>query len=375
MSGLRPALLAPAFFPEVRRGGERIVRELADELVAQGDRPRLITSHPGRPSTAVEDGLEVVRNWRPPDGRLRRRELEDHLTHVPFSYLSLTRGDDDLAHAFYPTDALAAARWSARTCRPAILTFLGVPHRRGLAMRRGRAEILERALAGCAAVTVLSRTAADAMRRWVGAEARVIHPGVRLHVFRPDPAERAEAPTIACLADPSAENKRVPLLIEAFLRLRRARPDARLLLMRPDDPRLAAQLAAADGVDLVAPGWRPEAVAEVYRAAWVTALPSYGESFGIVLVESLACGTPVVAARSGAVPEVVDGDSIGRLFTEPDPDELARALDDALDLSQDPATSTACRARAEDFSTQRMGDEYAALYEELLRASRGGGSS
>ncbi|HEX8649119.1 MAG TPA: glycosyltransferase family 4 protein [Thermoleophilaceae bacterium] len=362
---LRPALLAPSFFPEVRRGGERIVRELADELVAHGHRPWLITSHPGRPSHTVEDGLEVTRNWRPPAGRLRRREVEDHLTHVPLSYLTLVRGQAALSHATYPTDALASTRWSARTGRPSILTYLGVPHRRGIATRRHRAEILLRAVRGSDAVTVLSRTAADAMRRWVGAEARVIHPGVKLDAFAPG-GVRDEVPTIACLADPTAENKRVPLLVEAFLRLRRDRPDARLLLMRPDDPVLAARLAAPDGVELVSPGWRPEAVAEVYRRAWITALPSWGESFGIVLVESLACGTPVVGSDLGAIPEVVDSESVGRLFSGDSPEAVARALAEALELAADPGTATACRAHAERFSTQRMGEEYLALYRELL---------
>ena len=47
------------------------------------------------------------------------------------------------------------------------------------------------------------------------------------------------------------------------------------------------------------------------------ALPSVDEAFGLVLVESLAAGTPVVAARSGACPEIVTDDLIGRLF-EPD---------------------------------------------------------
>lgn len=362
---LRPALLAPSFFPEVRRGGERIVRELADELVAAGHRPWLITSHPGPPSHTVEDGLEVTRNWRPPAARLRRREVEDHLTHVPFSWLTLVRGQAALAHSFYPTDALAGIRWAKRAGRPTILTYMGVPHRRGIAMRRHRAEILTRAVRESGAVTVLSRTAADAMRRWVGAEARVIHPGVDLDAFAPG-GERDPEPTIACLADPTAENKRVPLLVEAFLRLRRERPGARLLLMRPDDPVLAARLEAPDGVELVAPGWRPEAVADVYRRAWVSALPSWGESFGIVLVESLACGTPVVGSDLGAIPEVVDDDAVGRLFGGDSPDALARALAEALELSGEPGTQAACRAHAERFSTRRMGEEYLALYRELL---------
>src|SRR4051794_1062625 len=111
---MRIALLSPCFWPEVRRGGERFVRDLADGLLARGHHPRLITSHPGPPSRTVEDGLPITRHWRPPDGLLRRRNFETYTTHVPFSYASLLAGDYDVAHALYTTDALAAARWSKR---------------------------------------------------------------------------------------------------------------------------------------------------------------------------------------------------------------------------------------------------------------------
>ncbi len=60
-------------------------------------------------------------------------------------------------------------------------------------------------------------------------------------------------------------------------------------------------------------------------------LPSVDEAFGLVLVESLAAGTPVVAARSGACPEIVTDDAIGRLFEPDDADDLARAMGEAID--------------------------------------------
>jgi glycosyltransferase involved in cell wall biosynthesis len=358
---LRVAILSPAFWPEVRRGGERLVRELADGLIARGHRPRLLTSHPGRPASTVEDGLPVERAWRPPDGRLRRRAFEDHLTHVPFSYLGLVRGDDDLAHAVHGPDALAAARWSRRTGRPSVFTFLGLPTRTGIAQRRLRPEILWRAAREAAATVAISRTAADGFRRWLGVEARVIHPGVDLDAFAPG-GRRAEQPTIVCMADASVEAKRVPLLVEAFAVVRRERPGARLLLQAPLDPRLAA----ADGVEPVDPGGDRAALADLYRSAWVSALPSWGEAFGLVLVEALACGTPVVGSDRGAIPEVVDRDSVGRLFEGDDPRAVATALLEALELATDPATPTACRARAADFSTDRMAEEYLRLYGELV---------
>jgi glycosyltransferase involved in cell wall biosynthesis len=139
---VRVALLAPTYWPEVRRGGERMVHDLATGLAGRGHGVRILTSHPGRPSSAVEDGVRVERAWRPPDGRLRRRGYEDHLTHLPFTYAALRRGDDDLAHAVHHADATAAIRWARATGRPVAWTFLGVPHRVGLAGRRRRLDLV-----------------------------------------------------------------------------------------------------------------------------------------------------------------------------------------------------------------------------------------
>src|SRR5204863_3420035 len=54
---VRIALLHPCFWPEVRRGTERVIRELADGLLARGHEPVLITSHPGETLRNLEDGL------------------------------------------------------------------------------------------------------------------------------------------------------------------------------------------------------------------------------------------------------------------------------------------------------------------------------
>jgi D-inositol-3-phosphate glycosyltransferase len=360
---LRIALLNPCFWPEVRRGSERLARELADGLIARGHSVHLITSHSGRPSRQAEDGLEVIRNWRPPSGRLRRRLFEDHLTHVPFSYLSLRRGDYDVAHALYPTDGLAAARWTERTGRPSILSYMGIPHRRSLADRRWRIATVRRAIAGCSAVTSLSQAADRGFRRWLGVGTRVIPPGVDLEAFRPG-GERSAEPTILFTSSASDPRKRFDLLVAAFELVRKERPDTRLLV---SDHSAGPATTSAAGVELVNVDGRG-ALAEAYRRAWVTALPSLDEAFGLVLVESMACGTPVVASRSGALPEVVERDEVGRLFDGDDPSELARALEAGLELCGDAATPRACRRRAEDFSIDRTVAAFEALYSELADA-------
>jgi glycosyltransferase involved in cell wall biosynthesis len=363
--GVRIAMLAPCFWPEVRRGGERFVRDLASGLIARGHQPRLITAHRGRPTRSVDEGLPIARHWRPADSTLVRLGVQRYMTHLPFSYLSLVCGDDQIAHAMYGTDALVAARWTGRTGRPSIFFYQGVPNPAEFAGRRLGARVVERAVKGCTTVTIGSRTAAEACRRWLGVEPRVISPGVDLDAFTPG-AGRAPTPTIWCGAAYEEPRKRVPMLIQAFPLVRRSRPNARLLLRRPHDPGVAAMLDEMPGVELREETADPRAISRIYREAWVSVLPSYGESFGLVLVEALACGTPVVGSRQDALPEIVNSDEIGRLFWPDDEEGLARALLEAFELAGDPSVSAACRSRAEDFSMDLCVDRHVALYRELL---------
>jgi glycosyltransferase involved in cell wall biosynthesis len=139
--------------------------------------------------------------------------------------------------------------------------------------------------------------------------------------------------------------------------------------VRPGDPALARQLAAADGVELVEPLDDPARLAERYSAAWVSALAAYDEAFGLVLAEALACGTPVAGRRDAGIPEVVGGADVGALFDGDDAGAVARALLEALDLAHDPAVARACRERAQRFSTEEAGRRHEALYASLLGAA------
>lgn len=379
---LRIALLSPCYWPEVRRGTERFARDLASGLIERGHEPVLITSHRGFPNRTVEDGLPVLRLPRPPQRPLERAGLESYLTHVPLTYGALRAGSYDVAHALYPADALAAARWRQVTGNPALLSYMGVPRMEWLRAARGRLSILRRAIAGCDAVVALSRYAAETFASSIGIEPEVIPPGVDLDVFRQREA-RAPQPTIVCSAAAEEPRKNVALLIAAFTELRRRYRDARLVLSRPRDPRAARRA----GVEDHAPGveWRDlddrERLARAYSEAWVAVLPSVGEAFGLVLVEALACGTPVVGYADAGIPEIVDRPAIGRLFHRLEPVSLVDALAGALELARDQATAAACRERAEEFSRAHCVERYVALYRRFggaqaqRRRSRRNGAS
>jgi glycosyltransferase involved in cell wall biosynthesis len=295
--------------------------------------------------------VTVLRLPRPPGGgRLSRRGYEDYLTAMPGTYAALRAGHDDVIHAFQAPDGAVAARLD----RPSVYAHMGIPHRAWLTSRRARLALVQEAVR-CTAVTALSEHARDGFHRWLGVEARVIYPPIDTAAFAPGGA-RAPEPTIVCAADAREPRKRVPLLVEAFALVRRERPTARLWL----DRRTAD--SAQPGVELVDMTDLPAR----YRQAWVSALPSWGEAFGLVLAEALACGTPVVGADREGIPEVLGGDDrIGRLFAGEDPAALARALLEALELATDPATPAACRARAEAFSLDRCLDAHEALYAAL----------
>jgi glycosyltransferase involved in cell wall biosynthesis len=364
--GLRVAMLTPCFWPEVRRGTERMVHELSCGLIARAHDPTVITSHRGLPSRGVEEGVPVVRVPRLPDGRLRRRWYEDHLVHVPFSYAALRVERPDVAHAWFTTDALAAARYRRLSGRPAVHSYMGIPDHDGLMWKRRRLEITVRAVNECDVTVALSRHAADEFRRWLGYDAPVIHPPVDVETFAPGP-ERTPEPTIVCAAALDEPRKRVDLLVRAFARVRREHPQARLVLDRPRDGSASVRVADPEqGIELADMDNRAE-LARLYGSAWVSVLPSVNEAFGLVLAEALACGTPAVGSDCDGIPEVIDRPEIGRLFSGGEK-ELAVALLEAIELARDPTTAAACRGRALELSSERCTEAYEALYRDLLEA-------
>src|SRR4051794_130251 len=287
---IRIAFVSHVFWPEKRRGGERLIRDLSDALIARGHAPRLVTSHRGLPSRADEGGLDVVRQWRPPERPLGALGFPAGTSQVPGAWWALRRGDDDVVQAWTAPAALAAA-WSGE---PSVYVFQGVLHEDDFAGRSRVRAMLMRAARGCDAVVTYSDIAAEAFGALTGVEALAVEPGIRLDAFTPG-GQRSAVPAIFCAADPAEPRKRVQLLVDAFAFVRREHPDAELWLMAPP----GSPLASAPGVRGVDPGADQDALVRLYRSAWVTVLPAYREAFGLVVAESLACGTPAVVMRDG----------------------------------------------------------------------------
>ena len=190
--------------------------------------------------------------------------------------------------------------------------------------------------------------------------------------------ERAGIPAGAPLAlavGRLIEQKDHETLLRAFARVRTAEPGARLAILgsgplEGETRRLVAALGLDDAV--VLPGrteirdWLARADVFVHTSRW--------EGFGIVLLEAMLAGLPIVATRVSAVPEVVVHGETGALVDPGDADAVARelsALFAAPELAGRLGEAGYERARTE-FSVARMAEQTAAVYDEALtsRATR-----
>ncbi len=148
----------------------------------------------------------------------------------------------------------------------------------------------------------------------------------------------------------------------ALLRQRIPEVQVRIVGKGPDWPRVCAlrdELRLGDSVVLLGEVSRGQ-LAREYVSADCFCLPSVQEGFGIVFVEAMAAGLPVVACRAAAVPEVVVDRRTGLLVTPRSPEELAAALETVLTdngLSKDLADGG--RAWAAQFARDRVARRFA----------------
>jgi D-inositol-3-phosphate glycosyltransferase len=220
---------------------------------------------------------------------------------------------------------------------------------------------------------------------------RVISPGVDLGVFSPgDPAAaRARlglpAAALVVLFVGRIQPLKAPdVVIAAAADLLAARPDLRSRLVVPivggpsgsgqGTPRQLVELARRLGVDDVvrfAPPVTQHVLADYYRAATVTCVPSFSESFGLVAIEAQACATPVVAADVGGLSTaVVDGET-GVMVAGHDPASYARVLERLLTSPSEVARLGAAGAvHASTFGWSRTAEQTLDAYAEAAAATR-----
>lgn len=171
-----------------------------------------------------------------------------------------------------------------------------------------------------------------------------------------------------------APNKGLPALVEAFAALHRHDPTAGLVLVGPDGgqrapvERRVRELGLEGHVRFTGFLEDGPTLTSGFREARLFALPSQYEAFGLVLLEALAQGTPVVASRVGGIPEVIEDRRAGWLIPPEDASALAEAF---LALWDDEATRRTWGeyGRTEvvpRYDWDRVVDRLERLYREVL---------
>jgi glycosyltransferase involved in cell wall biosynthesis len=289
---------------------------------------------------------------------------------LPILRRQLREGRDfDLidAHYFYP-DGVAAVLLARALDRPVVVTARGsdlnliaehaVP-RRWISWAARQADGLIAVSSG------LQRRLAAlgiALER-----VRVLRNGVDLALFRPTDREAARRdlgftrPTLLAVGNLVAL-KRHRLMVEALVGL----PDVDLVIVGEGPERAAIEALSrerrvADRVRLL--GHVPQdRLPEIYGAADLLVLVSTSEGWPNVLLESMACGTPVVVSDIDGITDIVAAPEAGRILAETAPDRLAVAVRDFLTA---PPARAATRAYAERFDWQSTTEGQIALFREI----------
>ena len=281
------------------------------------------------------------------------------------------------AHYLYP-DGVAAVWLGRAVGRPVVLTARGtdvnlIPR---YAIPR---RLIRGAIGGAAALVAVSAALAEALVA-LGAPAgkvTVLRNGVDTALFRP-PADREAARAALGLAGPTAisvghliERKGHDLAIAALATL----PEWSLLIVGegPERARLAALAARPEVTGRVRLlGARPHAdLPALYGAADALVLASSREGWANVLLESMACGTPVVASDIWGNPEVVRAPAAGRIVPR-SAAGVAAGLADLWDAGPDRA---ATRAYAEGFGWGPTTEGQLALFRRVIAAGGQGASN
>ena len=345
-------------------GGVQVhVQQLAGRLERRGH--RVIVLAPARAAPREEN---VVAVGRP----IRLRYNGSVAPIAPHSARSVRRALEefgpDVVHAhepFTPSASMHAARWSRA---PVVATFHAYADRSLLL--QASARLLRRIWRSIDVRIAVSEAAREHVSRAFRGQVRVIPNGVEVGLFAG--AEPIELPAGRRILFVNRLDRRKGFvdMVDAFGLLAATHPDALLVVAGDGKERSAVRrLPPATRRRVVLLGSVPHHLLPPYHASCeVFCAPATGqESFGIVLVEAMAAGLPIVATDIPGYREVVRGGEDGLLVPPADPGAVAGALRRLLD---DPELGKrlvdSARSRAEAYSWDAVTRQVEGAYEEAV---------
>jgi phosphatidylinositol alpha-mannosyltransferase len=379
MGGMRIALVSP--YSWTYPGGvTRHIEALAECFIADGHHVRVLA-----PYDPVDLSSKVLHRGAAPQpldapdylmslGRtvgFKANGAVSNLSITPAGIAALQKelrtGGYDVVHIHEPVAPMTGWAAAELTRLPLVGTFHSYSERlvpNAIANFFGAWRVLNRLHVRIA----VSEAAAWTGRRWFGGHYRVIPNGV--HVDPDVLAGAGGKPLGDCLrivfVGQSVERKGLPLLLRSFEALREHIP-TELTVIGPSPEELAPMMLDDRGVRVLGKVDDARKREELQRADVLCAPSLRGESFGMVLTEAFAAGTPVVASDIAGYRDVVRDGVDGVLVPPADPQALAETL---RDLWEEPDRLTmmagAAAADVQRFAWPRVAAEVLGTYEEAI---------
>jgi D-inositol-3-phosphate glycosyltransferase len=373
------------------------VRELSSALARLGHDVEVYTRRDNtqvRDVEFVEPGFRVHYVTAGPARALDRHELADHVGEFTDTVKTLFRcsGLPDAIHANYWLSGLVGHRLKHELNIPLIMTFHTLERVKADTFEAESDDraFQEAAIVACAdAVLASCDVEAAQFVRLYNADPTRVHVvplGVEHAFFSPGyrpQARRAlglDSDAVMLLFVGRLQKlKGADLALETLIELRRRGRHATLAIVGgPSGPdgratleqlhRRVAEAGVIHHVIFVAPQAH-QLLSSWMRAADVTLVPSRAESFGLVALESSACGTPVVASDVGGLSTLIDPGVTGYLVSERDATNWADVVELSLDTESSMVLSNAAVLRARQYTWRRAAESLAALLDQLASES------
>jgi phosphatidyl-myo-inositol alpha-mannosyltransferase len=376
VSNVRIALVSP--YSWTYPGGvTRHIEALAGELISSGHEARILA--PSDPEDALS--VRLHRGARPQRRAAPEQFLclgrtvgvpangaVSNMALTPHSVFALRHelrhGRYDVAHIHEPV--VPVLGWDALCCAgelPLVGTFHTYSEN---ALTNGIAAVAlggRRRMNRLHARIAVSEAAAWTARRFYGGRYRIVPNGVHLAHGDRNPREPG-APLRILFVGQAVERKGLPVLLRAFEALRE-HVEATLTLVGAGPEEVAHMMLDDRGVHALGKVSEQRKLDELARADVLCAPSLHGESFGMVLTEAFAAGTPVLASDIPGYRDVLRDGLDGQLLPAGDPLALAEALRLlALDRTRRERMAAAARERAERFAWPHVAGEVLDCYEQ-----------
>lgn len=282
----------------------------------------------------------------------------------------IEQGQFDVLHVHEPLapSVSVLACWAAKG--PIVATWHSSMDRSRVIL--SLAKLAQTVMEKVSARIAVSPAAKQTMMEHLGGDAVIIPNGVDVSSFaaaKAMPGWGIEQKSLVFFGRVDESRKGLVVLLEALPKIRESFPDLKVLIAGPGDCKdLLDTLSAADRACITQLGLVDELEKpNVYASGTLYVAPNTGgESFGIVLLEAMASGTPVVASDLPAFKRVLQDGQCGKLFNNEDSESLAQTVIELLNNDQEQLRlRTAGKTRVVDFDWDTVADEIIEVYKSV----------